>query len=83
MTVACLIAPFLMLIRHDYFRKTSQIVQFVLAIMWLHTAYQIYLIRVIHSQPWQRMAIILGLISTLTLLAAWVLENQRVKAWYA
>ena len=52
------------------------------ALEWAHTLYEFVQIRAAHGQPFGRLAVILGVVETVTLLSALLFQSNTLKAVY-
>lgn len=50
---------------------------------WVRALFAFAAERVAQGRPWLRLAVILGAVIVVTLLAAWLLRSARAKRWYA
>jgi hypothetical protein len=76
-TIVCLAAPLLLLIRKPAVRIVLQIMLVIAAIEWLRTAFVIAQERSAYGAPVTRMFVILGSVALFTLLSALPLRRGR------
>ncbi len=51
--------------------------------LWLDTALRLVRLRMAFGEPWQRMALILGAVCAVTLMAIALLRNDAARAWFS
>ncbi len=78
----CLAAPFLLFIKKRWSLLTVQALTVVAAVIWLLTLNGIIQQRILEGRSWTASAIILGVVTTYTLLSGWLLNSPIVKEKY-
>ena len=79
---ASLLVITLLFVRRPWAARVVQVVLLLGALEWAHTLYELVQIRAAHGQPFVRMAVILGVVETMTLLSALVFQTPTLKRIY-
>jgi hypothetical protein len=82
LTAACVLLPFLLLLRRSWIPRLFQVVLLIGALEWLRTLYVFASMRVAFEQPWGRLALILGGVALFTALSGLVFRTRRLKTRY-
>lgn len=77
-----LLSPAILLIRRMWALRMMQVLLVLWALEWLLTALAIAQRRMEAGEAWLRMALILGAVVALNLLAAWLLQRRRFQDRY-
>lgn len=80
--VICLAAPFLLLIKKRWSLLTVQVLTVLATVIWLFTLNDIIQQRIHEGRSWTASAIILGVVTSYTLLTGWLLNSPIVKEKY-
>lgn len=81
-TVLCVVAPFLLLLRQAWVPRLFQAVLLLGAFEWLRTLYLFAQVRIAWGEPWTRLAIILGAVALFTALSGLVFRNRKLAIRY-
>ena len=79
---ACVLLPFLLLLRRSWIPRLFQVVLLIGALEWLRTLYVVASMRVAFEQPWGRLALILGGVALFTLLSGLVFRARALRDRY-
>lgn len=79
LVAACAVFPLLLLFRRSWAVRATQAFLVVAAGTWAWTAFEIAHRRVAAGQPWARMAVILGAVALLAVLAAGLLQARGTR----
>jgi hypothetical protein len=77
-----LLAIVLVFVRRPWAARTMQVLLFLGALEWLHSAITLVQARSAAGQPFLRLASILGAVFLLTALSALVVQTRRLKAYF-
>lgn len=80
--VVCLLAPLLLLVPRRWSLRAVQLFLLAGAALWGQLTWQLVRERASAGVPWLRLALILGAVTALTLLSAWLLQSTTVRARY-
>jgi hypothetical protein len=83
LTAACLLLPFLLLLRRSWIPRLFQAVLLIGALEWLRTLYVFASMRVAFEQPWGRLALILGGVALFTALSGLVFRARTLRTRYS
>lgn len=83
LTAACVLLPFLLLLRRSWIPRLFQVVLLIGALEWLRTLYVFASMRVAFEQPWGRLALILGSVALCTALSGLVFRNGKLRSRYS
>ncbi len=72
----------LLFLRRPWVARVLQVVLLLGVLEWAHTLYELVQLRTAHGQPFVRMAVILGLVETLTLISALLFETPTLRQIY-
>lgn len=72
----------LLFIRRPWAARVVQVVLLLGALEWAHTLYEFVQMRAAHGQPFVRLAVILGVVETVTLLSALLFQSATLKGVY-
>jgi hypothetical protein len=72
----------LLFVRRPWAARAIQVVLLLGALEWAHTLYELVQIRAAHGQPFMRMAVIIGVVQTVTLLSALLFQVPDFKRIY-
>jgi len=81
--LACLVLALLLMLRRPWVPTLLQACLLIGAVQWLWTASMLVQQRMAMSQPWLRLALILGVVALLTAASALVFRRPPVRAFYA
>jgi hypothetical protein len=81
-TVLCLAAPFLLLLRQPWVPRLFQAVLVLGAFEWLRTLYLFAQMRIAWGEPWTRLAVILGAVALFTALSGLVFRHRKLADRY-
>ena len=70
-------------IRREWIPRVVQVLLALAALEWVRTIAAIAAVRVAEGRPALRMAVILGSVVAVTLLAALAQQSRRARRWYA
>lgn len=79
---ACLLVGGLVFIRRPWARRALQVALAAGTVEWLRTTAALIAARVSFGHPWSRLALILGTVALLTLLAAALLETRKARTHF-
>jgi hypothetical protein len=82
LTVACLLAPLLLLMRRRWALLLVQFLVYFGAGVWTYTAIHLVQERTMLGRPWSVAAIILGTVTLFTILAGLLLNSRAIKDKY-
>ncbi len=82
LTAISLLFPFLLLIHKRWALLSAQALTFAGAAVWANTTYNFVRFRISASEPWIRLAVILGAVILLTFSAALLLSSESVRRRY-
>ncbi|HVT88700.1 MAG TPA: hypothetical protein VHD56_07610 [Tepidisphaeraceae bacterium] len=82
MVVACLLLPWLLLVRKSWTVRVIQIVLVLAAFEWLRTMVVLMNERQVAGEPWIRMVIILGAVMLFTVASGLVFAAPKLKRRY-
>ncbi len=71
-----------LLVRKAWVLKLWQGLLAVAILIWLNTAYNLIQIRIAHDAAWLRLALILGLVTLVNVLAIFVLRTRKLQSRY-
>ena len=72
----------LLFVHRPWAARVIQVVLLLGALEWAHTLYELVQIRAAHGQPFIRMAVIIGVVQTVTLLSALLFQTPVLKRIY-
>ena len=72
----------LLFVQRSWAARVIQVVLLLGALEWAHTLYELVQIRAAHGQPFMRMAVIIGVVQTVTLLSALLFQVPVLKRIY-
>ena len=72
----------LLFVQRSWAARVIQVVLLLGALEWAHTLYELVQIRAAHGQPFIRMAVIIGVVQTVTLLSALLFQTPALKRIY-
>lgn len=82
LTGVCLLAPLLLLVKKRWSLLVLQGLAYLGALIWLRTAIILIQQRLALGEPWFRIALILGAVALLTVVAGLLLNTAAVRAKY-
>ena len=82
LTLGAVLVPLLLLVKAWWSVTIVQLFTYIGVIIWVKTAMQIYLRRVIFGRPWGKAMMILGAVSLFTAFAGLLLSSSVVKKKY-
>ncbi len=82
LTVACILAPLLLLIHRRWALIALQAGAYLGALIWLYTTIRLVQWRQATAQPWGRMLLILLVVTFFTVAAGLLLNSGKLKARY-
>ena len=82
LTLACILAPLLLLIHRRWVLIALQVGAYAAALIWIRTTIVLVQWREANGQPWGRMLLILLLVALLTVAAGLLLNSRKLKAGY-
>lgn len=82
LTVVCLLAPLLLLMRRRWVLMLVQFSAYVGAGVWIYTTITLLQERLVFGRPWSVAVIILGSVTLFTILAGWLLNSRAIKDKY-
>ena len=81
-TLLCILAIGLLAIKQKWAARVVQVLLLLAATEWIRTLAGNVNQRIADGQPWQRMAIILGVVAAIAIIAAGLFETSTVKKRY-
>jgi hypothetical protein len=69
----------LLFVRRRWAARVLQVILLAGTVEWILTAVNLAQLRIAHDQPYLRLVLILGTVSVVTALAAWVFERPRLR----
>lgn len=82
LTLACLLAPLLLLMRRRWTLMLVQFSAYVGAGVWLYTAIHLVQERIMFGRPWSKAAIIIGTVTLFTIVGGLLLNSRAIKDKY-
>ena len=82
LTIVCILTPFILLIKKRFSLILVQVMAYAGGSVWIYTIIEIARRRIEYGQPWIRMAIILGAVALITVLAGLLLNSRKMKEKY-
>lgn len=82
LVVICLMAPLLLLIRRRWSLMVLQLLAYAGAAIWLNTLLRLVTERIMFGRSWGGVAVILGTVTLVTILAGILLNSPGIKAGY-
>jgi NADH:ubiquinone oxidoreductase subunit 6 (subunit J) len=82
LTLFCLLAPLLLLIKKQWSWLMLQVLIYLGAFIWLNTTIAIIQQRILWGQPWDRVLLIMGTVILFTIWAGLLLNSQKIKPRY-
>jgi len=79
---ACIGLVLLLAVRLAWVPRAVTVALVLAALEWLRTLLVLADARLEAGQPWLRLAVILGSVAILTLVAAWPLRSDAIRHWY-
>lgn len=74
--------PFALALRAPWVKRAFEAVLAVGVLVWLSTAVRLGAARMESGEPWMRMACILGGVAAFNGLALWLLQGERMRAFF-
>lgn len=81
-SVACVLLPFLLLLRKRWIPSLFKAALVLGTLEWLRTLYVFAAMRIAFDEPWTRLAVILGAVAAFTLLSALVFRTLALRRFY-
>jgi len=78
LALTCLALPLILLSKKEWIRKIFQVFLVIGGIIWIERTLFLIQMRIKIQQPWIRLTIILGTVSLISFLSAWILNSQRI-----
>jgi len=82
LVLACLAVCALLFVRRPWASRVAQVALLASALEWLRTLAVLLPVRRAAGEPWVRLAVILGVVALVALVAAALLEAPRPKDWF-
>ena len=80
--VGALVLIALLIVRRPWVARLMQVVLILGALEWVHTIYELVLVRAAQGQPFIRMVVILGVVAVVTLCSALLFQSPTLKKSY-
>ena len=81
-SVACVLLPFLLLLRRHWVPRLFTVVLVLGSLEWLRTLYGFAAMRIAFGEPWTRLAVILGAVAAFPLLSVLVFRPLALRQFY-
>jgi hypothetical protein len=82
LAVLAILLAGLLWVRRPWAARVLQVVLLLAAVEWLLTAAGLAQMRLRHGEPYLRLVLILGAVTAFTLLAAYLFQRPRLRAWF-
>jgi 4-amino-4-deoxy-L-arabinose transferase-like glycosyltransferase len=82
LAVLAILLAGLLWVRRPWAARVVQVVLLLAAVEWAVTAFGLAQMRLRHGEPYLRLVLILGAVTAFTLLAAYVFQRPRLRAWF-
>jgi hypothetical protein len=82
LAAAAVALTLLLAVPRPWAARTVQAALVLGAVEWLRTLATLVALRLAMGQPWLRLAVIVGAVAALTLVAAWLIQRRAPKAYF-